>query len=147
MLKSLMKKILWLIIIAALMLLVYWIFSNRPAEPAAQTSITVPLAARSDSGESGEAIFEEVDGQVKVTVKLAAAPRDVSQPAHLHKGSCAAPGEQIYTLSSVSNGASETTLPVSLAAITDNLPLALNVHKSAAEINVYVACGEVTNEK
>ena len=146
MLKSLMKKILWLIIIAALILVFYRIFSNQPAEPAAPTPIIVPLAAMSDSGESGEAIFEEVDGQVRVMVELVGAPRDVSQPAHLHKGSCGAPGEQIYTLSSVSNGASETILTVSLAAIADNLPLALNVHKSAAEINVYVACGEVMNE-
>lgn len=141
-----MKKLIWLIIIAALVFMVYRARRGEPTPPPGLTTVAVRLAAENSSGESGQATLTEADGQVKVTIEMSGVPQDLSQPAHLHKGTCAALGEPIYTLSSVLNGASETTLPLSLAAITGELPLALNVHKSAAEMDVYVACGEVTND-
>ncbi|MBI4135930.1 MAG: hypothetical protein HY481_00030 [Candidatus Vogelbacteria bacterium] len=141
-----MKKLIWLIIVAVLAFVLYRAFREEPQQPLASTTpIMVRLAAENSSGETGQAVLTEVDGQVKMTIEMSGVPKDLPQPAHLHKGTCEVLGEPIYTLSSVLNGASETTLPVSLAAITDKLPLALNVHKSAAEMNVYVACGEVTN--
>jgi len=140
-----MKKLIWLIIVAVLTFVLYRSFREAPQSPAVATPIVVRLAAENSSGESGQATLTEIDGQVKVAIELSGIPQDLPQPVHLHKGACEVLGEPIYTLSSVVNGVSETTLPVSLAAITDELPLALNVHKSAAEMNVYVACGEVSN--
>ncbi len=141
-----MKKLIWLIIAAALVFGLYRAFRQTPHPPAGAAAIAVRLTAENNSGASGQATLTEADGQVKVVIELAGVPQDLPQPVHLHKGTCEALGEPIYTLSSVVNGASETTLPVSLAAITDELPLALNVHKSAAAMNVYLACGEVTND-
>lgn len=142
-----MKKLIWLIIIAALAFMLYRVWRGESAPPSAEPPLVVSLLAINNSGASGQATLSEVDGQVQVKIELAGTSQEtLPQPVHLHKGVCDAIGEPIYTLSSVLNGASETTLPVSLAAIADNLPLVLNVHKSAAEINVYVACGEVTND-
>lgn len=142
-----MKKLIWLIIVAVLIFLFYRAFRGPSVPPPGESPLTVSLSAESNSGESGQATLSEVDGQVEVKIELAgAAQESLPQPAHLHKGTCAALGEPIYTLSSVLNGVSETILPVSLAVITGELPLALNVHKGAAEMNVYVACGEVTDD-
>ncbi len=41
------------------------------------------------------------------------------------------------------NGVSETTVPTSLAELRSK-PYAINVHKSAQEVQVYVACGNIT---
>ena len=119
--------------------------SDPAANPVAEP-LVVALASQSGSGESGRATLEEVDGQIKVTINLTGDPKDVAQPAHLHKGSCAALGEAVYTLIPVENGLSETVLTISRLALEDNLPLALNVHQSADAIDTYVACGDVAVE-
>lgn len=141
-----MKKILWLIIIVVAAFVFYRLAFKSPAEPSAPAPIAVELSALAGSGQSGVATLEEVDGQVKVTIQLTAAspPAAAPQPAHVHKGSCAALGEPIYTLSPVVGGASETILTVSRRAIEVGLPLAINIHESSAAIDVYVACGEIT---
>ncbi|MBI2097995.1 MAG: hypothetical protein HYT46_03655 [Candidatus Vogelbacteria bacterium] len=141
-----MKKLIWLIIIVVAVFVLYRVFRQESIPPAGAAPLSVRLAAQNSSGESGQATLTEADGQVMVAITLSGMPPDRPQPVHLHKGSCEVLGEPIYTLSSVVNGVSETTLPVSLAAITGELPLALNVHKSAVEMNVYVACGEVAND-
>ncbi|MBI2100448.1 MAG: hypothetical protein HYT47_00270 [Candidatus Vogelbacteria bacterium] len=141
-----MKKLIWLVVIVVVIFIVYRAMRQPAADERLPVSLKVELTVENSSGESGQATLSELDGQVMVTIALSGGPQDLPQPVHLHKGTCEALGEPIYTLSSVVNGVSETTLPVSLAAITGQLPLALNVHKSAAEMSVYVACGEVTDD-
>ena len=109
--------------------------------------LVVSLAMQNNSKESGEALIEDVGGKAKVTVKLSGAPRETSQPAHIHVGACPDPGAVKYPLTSVINGNSITQLEISVEELLKNLPLAVNVHKSAAEAKVYVACGDISGDK
>ena len=79
----------------------------------------------------------------KVILNVQGAPAGVEQPAHIHKGACPTPGDVVYPLNSVVNGVSETVLDATVDALVGGLPLAVNVHKSQSEVNMYVACGDV----
>lgn len=104
---------------------------------------TVVLKPVNNSDELGTAILKEENGQVKVTMNLTGYTKDVVQPAHIHIGECPGVGAVKYPLTSIVNGASETLLSVTLESLKKELPLAINVHKSATEVSVYTACGPV----
>lgn len=92
----------------------------------------------------GKAFIEEIDGVLRVRVELNNPTGiAVSQPAHLHMGECPGVGRIAYSLNNVVNGQSETILNLTLDQLKSQLPLALNVHKSAEEMNVYTACGNI----
>lgn len=120
---------------------------TEKAQKAAPLSITLSLATQNNSGESGIATLTALDnGKTKVELKLNGTLKDIVQPAHIHKGSCANLGSVLYPLTFPVNGLSETILDVDLnAGILDKLPLALNVHKSVSEAGIYVACGDIIN--
>ncbi len=107
-------------------------------------SMTVALAQENESGESGTATLTEVDGKVTVSITLTGFVDGVSQPAHIHVGACPGVGAVKYPLSNVLNGGSDSYLDVSLNQLKSELPLAINVHKSAEEAKVYTACGPLT---
>ncbi len=137
-----MKKIIWLVAIVLAVFLIYKSFNKQPVDPE-PVSMKVVLSAVNNSGEAGEATITEVDGQIKVVVNLTGALAEIPQPAHLHKGTCVAPGEAIYNLSSVVNGESETIIPISKQVIIDRSPLSINVHESVEKKTNYVACGDI----
>ncbi len=103
--------------------------------------VTVDLAAENGSGETGTATLEQQNGKVVVTIALTGSKSGVAQPAHIHLGACPGVGAVKYPLTPVVNGSSVTTLAVPMDDLKANLPLALNVHKSASEVSVYTACG------
>jgi hypothetical protein len=144
-----MKNIVvWGIIILILVAGIFWYMNRQTETPlsledAAQESSVVTLSAQNDSGMSGVATLTGMNGNTFVELNLTGAPVDVTQPAHIHTGSCADIGGVVYPLIFPVNGISQTTLTVPLDTILANLPLALNVHKSAAEASVYVACGDL----
>lgn len=104
--------------------------------------ITVPLEPQNGSGIRGTATLTEVNGKAKVVLQYANAPQDLPQPAHIHAGSCAELGAVKYPLTSPINGASVTQLEISVNTLLGEKPWAINVHKSVAEANSYVACGD-----
>jgi len=106
--------------------------------------IVVVLREQNGSGESGTATITETEGGVRVVLSLTGVPEGVVQPAHIHLNSCADIAGVQYPLTSSVNGSSETTLEVSMDELQGGLPLSVNVHKSAAEASVYVACGDIT---
>ncbi len=116
----------------------------NPPPPVMMNPVTMILATENKSGESGTATISEENGKTKVIIALTGASKAGTQPAHFHSGSCAKPGPIKYPLNSVVNGASETTLNIVLADFEKELPLILNVHKSATYLNTYVACGVAT---
>lgn len=135
-----MRKTVLLVFVALLALAV------GPGAAWAQGGISiVTLNAQNGSGESGQATLTSIDAtHTRVEVTLSGGPADVPQPAHIHDGSCANLNPvPKYPLTNVVNGASTTIVPV---ALTDLLggKFAINVHKSAAEVSVYVACGDIT---
>jgi len=118
--------------------------TEQSASPSATTSeVMVTLSEQNDSGQPGTATLMEVDGKVKVTVKTTGAPAGVAQPAHIHVGACPEVGAVKYPLTSLIDGMSETTLDVTLAELKSELPLGINVHKSGAEVKVYISCGDL----
>ena len=155
-----MNKILVYVLIGGLVLVGVWYFVfNKPSNPAQQptttttqetaspsatpSEISVTLSEQNKSAESGTATLMEVDGKVKVTLKLTGALAGVTQPAHIHVGKCPDIGAVKYPLTSPIDGMSETMLDVTLAELKSQLPLGINVHKSATEAKVYVSCGDL----
>lgn len=115
--------------------------------PVGSSPIIVQLASVQNSGESGTATLQEIDGKVTVTITMAQDPfPDTSQPAHIHGGSCPDVGAVKYSLTPVVNGKSVTILPITLSDLRNQGDLAINVHKSAQEITVYTACGEIPKQ-
>ncbi len=131
-----MKRLSLAVMIAALAIML------AAASAAAQNSITVQLNAQNNSGESGTATLTAMGNQTKVTLNLQNAPSN-PQPAHIHPGTCANLNPQPkYPLTNVQNGTSETTVNASLDSLMTG-GFAINVHKSAAEIQTYVSCGDI----
>lgn len=134
-----MSKLLCFALVAALA-----ICFSPPRGAAAQAAVTVPLHAVNGSGQEGVATISAVsDQETRVVIQLAGGAA-TPQPAHIHAGVCSGiDPKPAYPLNDVVNGRSETTLPIPMARIVEGAYFAINVHKSAAEIDVYVACGDI----
>lgn len=104
---------------------------------------SIQLAEQNDSSQSGTAVLTENNGKVTVVLNVTGGAPEVAQPAHIHVGACPNVGAVAYPLTDVIDGKSETILDVSLADLAGKQPLGLNVHKSAKEVKVYVACGDL----
>jgi hypothetical protein len=115
-------------------------------QPASLMTVTLNLMPQNNSGEKGTATLTELEGgKTKVVLNITGQPKDMAQPAHIHVGSCANLGNVVYPLTFPTNGTSETTLDVSLKDdILNKLPMAINVHKSAADISTYVSCADIS---
>jgi hypothetical protein len=113
------------------------------AEALLEEALTFDLEEQNDSGISGTATITPTGtDEFEVLLELSGAGAG-PQPAHIHPGTCAElnPSPK-YVLTNVENGRSETTVPTSPLDLLDE-ELAINVHKSEAEADVYVACGDL----
>ncbi len=108
-------------------------------------SMKVTLDMQNDSNQSGTATLTSTkDGKTTVVLALTGGNFTAAQPAHIHEGSCPTPGTVKYPLTNVVNGKSTTTLNVSMEELLKAAPrLSVNVHKSAADVNSYTACGNI----
>ncbi len=126
---------------SAAILLLAGLFSG--AAPALDDAVTVRLEAQNNSGQTGTATLLPQGNNTKLVIELSNAPAGVAQPAHIHTGSCdkldKAPK---WPLEAVKNGRSVTIVPVSIETILKDRT-AINIHKSAAEVQVYVSCGNI----
>jgi hypothetical protein len=109
-------------------------------------SLTLDLQEQNDSGITGEVEFSPTsEGAVEVEIEVDGSEGG-PHPAHIHEGSCAdlnpAPA---FPLSDVVDGRSETTVDVDLSELTAS-EYAVNVHESAENADVYVACADVRNQ-
>jgi len=109
---------------------------------AQEKPVTVSLSQQNASGEKGTATFTPQGDKTQVVIKLAGAPTE-AQPAHIHDGNCAKldPKPRI-PLQNVVGGTSTTTLDMKMDDIMSKGG-AINVHKSAADVKTYVACGDL----
>jgi len=127
-------------------LIVMLLFSGLFAHDAlaAPDVMTVKLDAQNNSGQTGTATLTPEGDKTRVVIELSNEPKDVAQPAHIHLGSCdnldKAPK---WKLEAVKDGKSVTLVPASLDAILKDRT-AINIHKSAAEAQIYVSCGNIT---
>ena len=129
-----------------LSLLIAGLFASGAAF-AQSKSVSVKIGAQNKSGESGSAKLTAEGDQTKVVVSVKGAPKGVSQPMHIHEGSCAKlDPKPKYPLSNLENGKSTTTIPVKLEDLQHG-GMAINVHKSAQDVKTYVACGDIKAKK
>lgn len=140
-----MKKLQILVALVALLALAG--FAGRAASAAGETS-TIQLLEQNNSGQSGTATFTYAEDYSSVTIEINLSNGTAEpQPAHIHAGTCAdLDPKPFYPLSSVVNGKSVTTITEEEAGKLDYEQFnqfAINVHKSAAEASVYVACGDI----
>ena len=109
-------------------------------------TLTVNLGEQNASGESGTARLTAEGDKTKVVLDLrnpSAMMASETQPAHIHKGSCAKlDPTPAYALADVMDGRSTSTVDVKLDVLRHSA-FAINVHKSAQEIQTYVACGDI----
>jgi hypothetical protein len=107
-------------------------------------SLQINMGQQNNSGEAGNASVVDVKGGANVTIALKSEPKGASQPAHIHKGTCAkldpAPWKP---LTAVVNGKSFTHIPGLTVAELKKGKYAINVHKSANDLKTYVSCGDL----
>ncbi|MGC1381093.1 MAG: hypothetical protein WA814_08740 [Candidatus Baltobacteraceae bacterium] len=120
------------------------IASAQLAPAFAADSATVNLMEQNGSGESGTATLTQVGPDVNVVIALKGAPA-TAQPAHIHNGVCSDLGGVAYPLTNVVGGSSTTLVKgVTVASLTSqSQPFSINVHLSAAQLDKYVACGQL----
>jgi hypothetical protein len=105
--------------------------------------ITVVMQALNGSNQSGTATIARASGgNLTVHIALTGEPAGVSEPAHIHPGTCANlnPIPKVV-LSPVVDGNSVSTIP---APTSTPGARAIVVHKgSGADEKIYVACGDI----
>lgn len=95
-------------------------------------------------------------GLAAIIPALAAQVEDAPHPAHIHSGTCETLGEVVVPLADVAPLGSdsvgpESAIPIKTSTTRIEMPLqaiidgghAINIHKSADEIDTYIACGAV----
>ena len=122
-------------------LLLAGLFSH--AALALDDTVSVKLEAQNNSGQNGSATLMPEGDTTRVVIEIPTMPAGVAQPAHIHLGRCdkldKAPK---WRLEDVKDGRSVTVVPVPLDVILKDRT-AINVHKSAAEVQIYVSCGNI----
>ena len=108
-------------------------------------TLQIKLNEQNGSGQAGQAVIVQIGtSTLRVILSITGKPSDVLQPAHIHVGACPNPGSVKFPLTDVGKGASQTDIPnMTLAQLLSGLPLAINVHKSAADAKMYIACGDI----
>jgi len=121
--------------------------AQSPA-PARKMPVQLRLLAQNNSGETGTAtLFDGAKGLI-VKLRLSGGAEGVDQPAHIHKGTCEKlDPKPTYPLKFVHDGQSETVIEGVTLAQLQKAPFAINVHKSAKEAAIYVACGNLAPPK
>ena len=109
-------------------------------------AVTIKLNEVQGSGDFGTATLTAVGpNQVRVVIQMGGAmPMEHNHPAHIHQGTCATLNPTpTFPLNPVTNGQSDTTVPVALTALLAS-NYAINLHESPAAITTYTACGDIT---
>ena len=104
--------------------------------------LTLELAQQNGSEQEGTATFTPLGvGRTRIVMELTNPP-DVSQPAHVHSGTCDDLGDPVIALSDVEEGRSETEASASLEQLVED-EIVIHAHKSEAEYDVSVACAPI----
>lgn len=117
--------------------------TEAPSPSPTPQILTLVLNELADSGENGSATVKEVDGKVVVSVELTGQPEESIQPMHIHQGSCPGVGTVLYPLTNAVMGRSETILEVTMDELLTQSPIAINVHKSTTQPQIYFSCGDI----
>ena len=119
---------------------------TEEAGDALPDALTLDLVEQNDSGISGEVELSPTsEGEVEVEIEVDGSDGG-PHPAHIHQGTCADldPTPE-FPLEDVVDGRSETTVEVSPTDLFAG-SYAVNVHESAENADVYVACADLLNQ-
>ncbi len=94
-----------------------------------------------DEDQPGTAVLISQGAKTQVNLFLKPLP-GVSQPVHIHEGTCPVPGAVKFPLTNLAEGKSTTVVDASLADLQKG-GYSINAHHSAADVNKYIACGNI----
>ena len=108
-------------------------------------TLTIKMVAQNGSKQDGTATITDKGTGIVVSVKLTNAPAASSEPAHIHKGTCATLDPVPWKpLKNVVGGTAQSTVPGVTIAMLQKAKYAINVHKSLNDLKTYVSCGDIT---
>jgi hypothetical protein len=124
------------------------IAAQSPGSPMMSTAKTFKIGAANNgicSGpvrQCGTITFTPAGEKTRVVIAITGEPAGAIEPSHIHKGVCGHPGAVIYPLTDVVAGHSTTVVnaPISKIVVSGD---SVNIHKSAAQLNQYMACGNL----
>ena len=105
-------------------------------------NVTVQMRGQNGSREWGTATLSDHGNRTGVLISVKNEPTSSYQPAHIHFGPCARLGAVEFPLTDVVHGHSFTLVAVPIATLL-NKNLAINAHKSASQLGIYVSCGNI----
>ena len=106
-------------------------------------AITVTLGPGRDADQPGRGnVVRYLGGRTILDLEIQSGPAGVLQPVHIHEGSCPDVGAVAFPLQDVLAGRSVTVVDVLYEDIRTG-DFAINVHQSAEEAGVYVACADI----
>jgi hypothetical protein len=119
-----------------------WLVGCGPAGPSGRTE-TIALETLNASGVTGTVGLVEV-GRDRTAVEIRVEPgANPDMPAHIHPGSCANLVPQPkYPLENVRAGESTTVVAASFEELLRG-NLAVNLHRSADDLQTYTACADL----
>lgn len=102
------------------------------------------LNSQNNSGQAGTAtVINLPEDKSQVIITLFGVTAGVSQPAHIHEGTCENLGAIKYPLNNLLNGNSSTVLDIDVGRLGREMPLAVNIHKSERENKTSTSCGNL----
>lgn len=109
------------------------------------TTLSIKMTAQSGSKQNGSAtLSDKKGGGVVVVVSVGNEPKGAIEPAHIHQGTCAKLNPAPWKfLTNIVGGKSTTTVPGVTVAMLKKGTYAINAHKSASQLKVYVSCGNI----
>lgn len=109
-----------------------------------EPATTIDLRELNESGVTGTVTLSSQGEATRISIQLAGDAVTGDHIAHLHNGTCEAPGEYTYTLNPVSDqGTSETVVNLTLDELMAGGYM-VNVHPSEADWDTWMVCGELT---
>lgn len=108
------------------------------------STLNINMGQQNKSKQDGTATVKDVKGGVWVKVSVMNEGKGASEPAHIHKGTCAKLDPAPFKpLNNVVNGTSITTIHGLTVAELKKAHFAINVHESASNLKHYVSCGDL----
>jgi hypothetical protein len=118
-----------------------------PPDSVPHDTMTVALAAVNNSGITGDAVVSGSGSGAQVVLTLRGAKAAGTHQAHVHSGTCAAPGPPVAPLQPVTvdasgTGSSTSTIDVGMAALMDGNHI-VSAHEAGGSPGAMIACGQI----
>lgn len=129
--------------------------SARQEEPEGGVSATVgdwsaTLRAQNSSGVNGSSSAQSALAATAARISIDGAASGAQHPWHIHRGTCGSGGSIVgaagdYPVLTVGTAGTASATATVGAPLDENERYHVNVHQSAAQMNVIISCGELRN--